>query len=589
MTLRPYQESVRREISGFFKKGVNGVLLYAPTGSGKTHIACQIIVDAISESRRVLFLVHRTKLIDQTVATLEKNYGVREKIGIIAPDHPPDYTRPIQIAMVQTIANREFPPDIGLIIIDEAHTVSHFTVIPKLIDNYTEKVYCERRKSYVNGPWVLSKCRILGLSASPWRTKRSEGFCLFFQEKVEAPFPRELMSMGHLCEAKVFTWKGLIDRSKLKVGKEGDYTQESLKLVCDERFNESVVKTFKEDFSDRKAIAFCANVDQARDLAQQFNNSGIVSEVIVGDTSETERQDIYHKFRVGEIQVVCSVAVLCEGFDEPSCDCAIIARPTKSRALFVQMCGRSLRLSDGKENAALLDFGGNVVRLGSPTRRYPINLCPRLPTKKCPECGYEFVSLGARLCPQCGHEFVPPQKGTNGSNNGFDRTALGEFCEVPLTVAEREQFSWLRKELLAHFKSGQSIGKVTMLFYDRYNSLPLQSWYLNAIFSHKEDVLARKSDEQKLLRFLRETNPNAPTKWYLTQMRNEFGNGFGNRSHDLYLWNWQEVFGSTHYEDVIDSYNAQKDTATPDFDLVLDYCLSQYFKDRPQELSSELE
>ncbi|WP_414589737.1 DEAD/DEAH box helicase [Scytonema sp. PCC 10023] len=120
MKLRDYQHQGIRNTYQFFGSGLKSVLIYAPTGSGKTVIASKMIADAVSRGRRVLFLVHRTKLIDQTAATLKNVYGI--ECGIIWANVPLTPAAPVQIGMVQTLQNRDLPPDIGLVIVDECHT-----------------------------------------------------------------------------------------------------------------------------------------------------------------------------------------------------------------------------------------------------------------------------------------------------------------------------------------------------------------------------------------------------------------------------------------------------------------------------------
>src|SRR5690606_18956576 len=63
-------------------------------------------------------------------------------------------------------------------------------------------------------------------------------------------------------------------------------------------------------------------------------------------------------FETGELEVLVNCMVLTEGFDEPSASCAIIARPTKSAALYVQMVGRVLRKHPSKRDALVLDVVG---------------------------------------------------------------------------------------------------------------------------------------------------------------------------------------------------------------------------------------
>ena len=63
-----------------------------------------------------------------------------------------------------------------------------------------------------------------------------------------------------------------------------------------------------------------------------------------------------------------SVTVMgnCEGFDYPELSCCIQARPTKSLALHLQMVGRIMRVSNGKNGAIILDHAGNILEHGVP-------------------------------------------------------------------------------------------------------------------------------------------------------------------------------------------------------------------------------
>lgn len=54
MKLRDYQTHVIRDTYAFFRQGIKSALLYAPTGSGKTAIACRMINDCIRKGRRAL-------------------------------------------------------------------------------------------------------------------------------------------------------------------------------------------------------------------------------------------------------------------------------------------------------------------------------------------------------------------------------------------------------------------------------------------------------------------------------------------------------------------------------------------------------
>lgn len=106
--LRDYQEQAITQIYQFFGMGLNSVLLYAPTGAGKTAIASKVIADYSLQHKRVLFLVHRTKLVTQTQSTLRRFYAIDPSI-IWASVGKPDYTKAVQVAMLQSLNRGTLP------------------------------------------------------------------------------------------------------------------------------------------------------------------------------------------------------------------------------------------------------------------------------------------------------------------------------------------------------------------------------------------------------------------------------------------------------------------------------------------------
>ncbi|WP_158224902.1 DEAD/DEAH box helicase [Brunnivagina elsteri] len=164
LTLRGYQSEVISHVYEKFDAGKISILLYAPTGAGKTIIAAKIIADWVNQGKRVLFLVHRGKLVHQTRDKLSKFFGIEPSI-IWRDFYEPDYSNPVQIAMLQTLQNRELPPDIDLVILDEAHTGSYYKIWQRIMVCYS------------GGVVALSKTKFLGLSASPWRSKTDQGYC----------------------------------------------------------------------------------------------------------------------------------------------------------------------------------------------------------------------------------------------------------------------------------------------------------------------------------------------------------------------------------------------------------------------------
>ncbi len=132
------------------------------------------------------------------------------------------------------------------------------------------------------------------------------------------------------------------------------------------------------------------------------------------NTTPGERERIRRQFHTGEIEVVCNIGTLTTGIDW-DVRCLILARPTKSEILFVQIIGRALRTAPGKEYALILDHSSTHLNLGMVTDIHHEELddgrtrvkakTNMLLPKECPECG-ALKPPRTRTCPNCGHVTV---------------------------------------------------------------------------------------------------------------------------------------------------------------------------------------
>jgi superfamily II DNA or RNA helicase len=133
---------------------------------------------------------------------------------------------------------------------------------------------------------------------------------------------------------------------------------------------------------------------------------------------DEERRPIIDAFRRGEFQILSNCSMLAEGFDVPATSVCILARPTKSLIRYIQMVGRVLRPSEGKDRALILDHSGVVKRLGWPTEELPYDLDDGKPNeqktkenlpKVCPSC-FAVFKPSLRKCPVCQFEPKPVPK-----------------------------------------------------------------------------------------------------------------------------------------------------------------------------------
>jgi ATP-dependent helicase IRC3 len=97
-------------------------------------------------------------------------------------------------------------------------------------------------------------------------------------------------------------------------------------------------------------------VQHALDVAATFQDAGIPAKAVYGDMQKQDRHGILQAFHNGDIKVLTNCNLLTEGYDEPATDCLLMARPTKSTGLYIQMAGRGTRLYPGKQDCLVIDF-----------------------------------------------------------------------------------------------------------------------------------------------------------------------------------------------------------------------------------------
>jgi superfamily II DNA/RNA helicase len=153
-----------------------------------------------------------------------------------------------------------------------------------------------------------------------------------------------------------------LDLSKVKRSG-GDFTAKSLgDALMDADVEEIVRQVIVQHAADRRSIiVFTPTVEVARAVQDHLGTRGpLAAGLVHGGTPREERLHVYEQFRRGELRVLANCMVLTEGADFPYADCAVIARPTRSETLFIQMAGRVLRPSPvtGKQDALLLLLSG---------------------------------------------------------------------------------------------------------------------------------------------------------------------------------------------------------------------------------------
>ena len=390
--LRPYQAAGIEALRSHVRAGRRRVLLQLPTGGGKTVVASAIIHSArTNHDARVLFFAHRLELVNQTIRQLEK-WGVRE-VGVMrGADKRTDKTAPVQVGTVQTLSRRELPAA-DIVFVDEAHRAAG--------------------DSYVRVLEAYPEATIIGLSATPCRL---DGKPLgdVFEALESAGTYSDLMADGFIDEPTVYGTPHALDLSGVRT-RRGDYAEEDLEAaVMDPHVVGSIVQEWQAHAGGRRTVVYAVTVEHSKDVVRRFCEAGIAAEHLDGTTPEDERAAILARVESGDTLVVSNCAVLTEGWDCPPVKCVVMARPTKSLALYMQCVGRALR-PWGSISPIVLDHGGNVERHGLPTEDRAWSLdseATRKPSKKaefrlCKAC---FAYVRDNPCELCGFETPKPPR-----------------------------------------------------------------------------------------------------------------------------------------------------------------------------------
>lgn len=387
MKLRPYQIEARRAVYERFKAGESALLVMA-TGTGKTFTGMSMAVDALHRGGRVLWLGHRTELVDQPRRTLcgdkappewreawESKVGTvkgsRDRVGaqcifasaqtlwrvtryercadcgrtIKAPAEGPCECGAARWETIEALPRLEkvlAKGAIRLLVVDEAHhsaSPGWQRVISRVVEHAREQG---------------TECLVLGLTATPERTDKLRLSDTWGEEPAFF-FPIErAIDEGYLLPP-VFD-RQLLKLDRAKFEKMDD--QEAAQELVNAGAVAHCVKSMEPYRGKRTALVFVPSVDLAEKLCDELRTARWRAAWVCGDSDPADRARIVRRLGEGGLDCVVNVGVLTEGTDIPRCDLAVLLRPCKSKPLYIQIVGRVLRLFGEQSDAVVLDLTG---------------------------------------------------------------------------------------------------------------------------------------------------------------------------------------------------------------------------------------
>lgn len=325
------------------------MLVALPTGTGKTVVFSKF-PDFFRMKRRLLVLAHREELLEQARRKfLAANPELRVEIEQ-AQRYASDEAQ-VVVASVATLGrtdgtrlSRLRREDFFLVVVDEAHHAVARSY-RRVFDHFGLFEPDSRRM-------------LVGFTATPYRGDK-RGLGEVFEDVVFRRDLREMIVRGYLARIRGWRISTNVDLDGIRV-RHGDFVESQLAATVNvELRNGLVVQAYRRFADGRRAVVFCADVAHAQAMARAFAELGVPAAALWGAMPKDDRRATLEAFSAGELAVLTNCAVLTEGFDEPRVDCVILARPTKSRLLYVQMVGRGTRLHPDKDDLLVIDVVDN--------------------------------------------------------------------------------------------------------------------------------------------------------------------------------------------------------------------------------------
>ena len=361
LALRPFQrEALDALVKRFHEEAMQRLAIILPTGAGKTFCFAHQALEHIKAhpDERVIILVHTDELVEQTVEELLA-VAPHLKIGVVKGARN-EVDAQVIVASVMSLKNparRALLLNVTLIIVDEGHHVLAKTYM----DIITDLGGFGGRAKVVGYTATLIRGDGQGLG-KVWQDvafKRSIGWMIRKRYLIKA--------RGIAVEVPELDLTRVKGKADFNDADLGDALAEALAP-------ELVAKAYVEHASDRKGILFAPTVASAYLFAEALREAGITADTIHGGLPLGDRDNpapgtrryILRAHKAGEFQVLTNCMVLTEGYNDPTISCVVVARPTKSKGLYVQMVGRGLRV-DGlrpydEQDCLILDVvGANTV------------------------------------------------------------------------------------------------------------------------------------------------------------------------------------------------------------------------------------
>lgn len=383
LTMHYYQLWVKNKLSAALSNGANRLIVHLPTGSGKTRTANELVCEKLNSGEAgsvILWVCHSVELCAQAENSLARllRYRAQREVKII-PYYSNAKDLVIDVEKVNIVYSTygklnsyrkknglsKLASTTRLVIVDEAHKVlapTYAQVITELLSHNAD---------------------LIGLTATPGRGNldnqvMNKALAAYFYSNLisykefnASNLFQKLTAEGYLAhiDHEVLIHSGsfrLGDEALRKFSKTGFIPGEALDdLSSNFSRNDEIIGRIRQLIraGKQRILVFAASTEHAKILIALLNYGRINAALVLGETLQKDRQEIYRKFKDGAINVIVNFGVLTTGFDEPRLDVCLIARPCSSPVLYSQMVGRALRgiKNGGNEKNLIIDVSDNFI------------------------------------------------------------------------------------------------------------------------------------------------------------------------------------------------------------------------------------
>ena len=332
-------------------------ILKAPTGAGKTVLASEI-VERFYNGKKIIVLCHRLVLLEQLEKALGKKHAVRKlEVSDTGPAFE-DYDILLSTSMRAKEVLLDAVAKADLIIVDEAHRVSpNGKGYKRILDDFAK--------------YGKAKAQFIGLTASPERRTgdQRDQLNLAFDAIIDCANIEDLIKEDVLVQPEYRPhFVHDLDLDGIDISS-GDFPVAKLaSAIIKSSMIDYAIWSYCEErlkLSMKPVSAwFCADISVAEATLKNIRQCNIEAAIVTASTPIKERMRLLAQHERGDIEVIVSVGVLAEGWDNPQCNIIVHLRPTLSKVLWGQSVGRGLRSAPGKEKCVVIDVSSNWSTFG---------------------------------------------------------------------------------------------------------------------------------------------------------------------------------------------------------------------------------